>query len=52
VRSSNQLNDQLYEVSPVSNEVRGYREIHLLVLRNYSTSSYNRRYRLFYLLHG
>jgi S-formylglutathione hydrolase FrmB len=52
VRSSVQLNNQLYEMSLVSNEVRGEQKLRIIVPRGYATSSNTRRYPVLYLLHG
>ena len=52
VRSTVQINTQLYEISFVSNEVRGDQKIRILIPRDYTTSNKNRRYPVLYLLHG
>jgi S-formylglutathione hydrolase FrmB len=52
VRSSSQVNNQLYDVFLSSNEVRGFQRVRILVPRDYTTSGNNRRYPVLYLLHG
>ncbi|UJR17433.1 hypothetical protein I4U23_004328 [Adineta vaga] len=53
VRSSSQLNNQLYEVVVASNEVRNNQKIRILLPLDYTTdNNNNRRYPVLYLLHG
>jgi len=52
VRSSVQLNNQLYEVVVSSDEVRDDQPIRILLPSDYTTSGDNRRYPVLYLLHG
>jgi S-formylglutathione hydrolase FrmB len=52
VLSSNQLNNQLYEVFVASEEVRGDQQIRILVPSDYATSGSSRHYPVLYLLHG
>jgi S-formylglutathione hydrolase FrmB len=52
VRSSTQLNNQLYEVVVSSDEVLGNQTIRILVPSDYATSGATRRYPVLYLLHG
>ncbi len=51
VRSTSQLNNQLYGAVLSSDEVRGEQKTRILVPRDYATSNSNRRYPVLYLLH-
>lgn len=52
VLATSQINNQLYEVTLSSEQVRGNQTVRILVPEDYTTSGPNRRYPTLYLLHG